>query len=134
MKIFLKIGSDFMQEVTREFYTKNIADYEKVMLIETEEDKIYLRADIENEENLRIETMDFEMDSSLNFIDSNSESRNCNKKIYFIEYKSNELAERNILKDFLNLSDNAIFLLCRDNELKNILPKYKNQSIYVLIE
>lgn len=44
-----------MKELTRQQYLENIYDFEKLYLIVTESDKIYLRADIENEENLRIE-------------------------------------------------------------------------------
>ena len=125
-----------MQEISRKEYINNVVDYEKLYLILVDDDKVYLRADIENEENLRIEIMDFEMDTSLNFLESNSDSRNCGRKIYFIEYDSYEMAEKNIVKDFMNLYENCeiVYLLCREDDLKNILQKYKNKSIYVITE
>ena len=127
-----------MQEISREEYISRInpkkTDYVNLNLIITEEDKVFLRADIENEEDLRIEMMNFEMDTSLNFIDSNSESRNCEGKIYFIEYDSEEEAEENILKDFLNIEKDSIYLICKEEDLKNILPKYKNKIIYVMTD
>lgn len=136
MKKFLKNGNDFMIEIDKNNFVKIIKDIEKVMLIETSEDEVYLLADIENEEIPRIEIMNFKMNTSLNFTDSNSESRNCNKKIYFIKFDE-DTDEKEILKFFLepNLVDTEIiFLLCSESELKNILPKYHNKRIVVYIE
>ena len=122
-----------MKEITCEEYIESISDYEKLHLIKVETEKIYLRADIEDEENLRIEMMNFEMNISLNFTNSNSDSRNCGGKIYFIEYENYETAEKNIVKDFLYIEPNAIYLLCNEEDLKNILHKYKNKIIYAVI-
>ena len=123
-----------MKEISREEYIKNIVDYEKLYLILVDDDKVFLRSDIENEENLRIEMMNFEMNTSLNFLESNSDSRNFGGKIYFIEYDSYETAEKNIVEDFLNIESNSIYLICNESDLKNILQKYKNKSIYVITE
>ncbi len=124
-----------MQELTQAQYLQNIADYEKLYLIITENDKVFLRADIENAETLRIEMMYFEMDTSLTFWEANSECRgNYAGKIFFVEYEGIEPAKINILNDFLNLCTNSIFLLCDNDELKNILPKYPNESIYIIIK
>ena len=123
-----------MQEISRKEYINNVVDYEKLYLIFVDDDKVFLRADIENEENLRIEIMDFEMDISLNFLESNSDSRNCGGKIYFIEYENYESAEKNIVEDFLNIEKDSIYLICDEYDLKNILQKYKNKSIYVITE
>ncbi len=117
-----------MQEVTREEYVKNITDYEKLHLIIVEDDKIFLRADIEDEENLRIEMMYFEMDTSLNFGDANSECRGRYAGgIYFCDTD-----EENVLEEFLNIDGTAIYLICAEDDLKNILSRYKNTSIYIL--
>lgn len=123
-----------MKEITREEYIKNISDYEKLHLIKVENEKIYLRADIEDEENLRIEMMNFEMNVSLNFTDSNSDSRNCGGKIYFIEYENYDTAKKDIVKDFLDIGQNAIYLLCDEKDLKKILQRYKNKMIYAVIK
>ena len=117
-----------MQEVTREEYVKNITDYEKLHLIIVEDDKIFLRADIEDEENLRIEMMYFEMDTSLNFTNANSECRGRYAGgIYFFDTD-----EENVIEEFLNLDGTAIYLICAEDDLKKFLPHYKNTSIYVL--
>ena len=117
-----------MKEVTREGYVKNITDYEKLHLIIVEDDKIFLRADIENEEVLRIEMMYFEMDTSLNFTNANSECRGRYAGgIYFCDAD-----EENVIEKFLNIDGNAIYLICAEDDLKNILSRYKNTSIYIL--
>lgn len=117
-----------MQEVTREDYVKNITDYEKLYLIIVDDDEIFLRADIEDEENLRIEMMYFEMDTSLNFGDANLECRGRYAGgIHFFETD-----EENVLEEFLNIDGTAIYLICAEDDLKNILPRYKNTSIYIL--
>lgn len=117
-----------MQEVTREDYVKNITDYEKLYLIIVEDDEIFLRADIEDEENLRIEMMYFEMDTSLNFTNANSECRGRYAGgIHFFETDA-----ENVIEEFLNIDGTAIYLICAEDDLKNILPRYKNTSIYIL--
>lgn len=118
-----------MQEISKKQYIKNIYDYEKLYLIIVEDNKIYLRADIENEENLRIEMMYFEMNTSLTFFEANNECRGryCGG-IYIFDYDN----ESEIIKDFLNIEQEAIFLICEDNDLKNILHKYRNKKIYVV--
>lgn len=129
-----------MQEISKEYYIENLnimkdtANCSKFNLLITDNDKIYLRADIENEENLRVEMMNFEMNNSLNITDSNSYSRNCGKSIYFIEYDSEEESQKNIVKDFMSIQYNneEIYLICDENELENILKKYPNKTIYIM--
>ena len=124
-----------MQELTRQQYIENISDYEKLYLLITTDDKVFLRADIENEEILRIEMMYFELNTSLTFWEANSECRGKYAgKIFFEEYENNKIAEENILQDFLAMYDDAIFLLCDNDELKNILPNYSNHAIYTVVK
>ena len=135
--LFLRIGSNFMQAVTREEYIKNITDYENLYLIIVEDDKIFLRADIEDAEVLRIEMMYFEMDTSLNFLEANSECRGrYSGGIYFEIYEDWTEGKKNIVNDFMTLYDDEeiIYLLCKECDLKNILPKYKNKIIYVMTD
>lgn len=124
-----------MKELTRQQYIENICDYEKLYLIVTETDKIYLRADFENEENLRIEMLHIELNPALKFLDAEQEGRkNYCGKIYFIEYETGEIAKANILADFLNLADDdAIFLLYENDNLKNILKTYQKKYIFLRI-
>ena len=90
-----------MKELTRQQYIANIDNYEKLYLIIVEDENIYLRADFENEEILRIEMLYAELNPALKFLDAEQEGRkNYCGKIYFIEYESNEIAEQNILTDF----------------------------------
>ena len=124
-----------MKELTRQRYIENICDYEKLYLIVTETDKIYLRADFENEENLRIEMLHIELNPALKFLDAEQEGRkNYCGKIYFIEYETGEIAKANILADFLNLAEyDAIFLLYENDNLKNILKTYQKKYIFLRI-
>ena len=124
-----------MQEITKEQYIRSINDYEKLYLIVTENDIVYLKADIERggDIELRVEIMDFELDTSLTFWEACGECRGryCGG-INFIEYNSYEEACANVLDDFLKLAPDSIYLQCDDNELKSVLEKYRNQSIYIL--
>ena len=121
--------------MTRQQYIKNICNYEKLYLIIVEDENIYLRADFENEEFLRIEMLYAELNPALKFLDAEQEGRkNYCGKIYFIEYESNEIVKKNILTDFLNLADDdAIFLLYENDNLKNFLKIYPNKNIFLLI-
>lgn len=104
-------------------------------MIVTETDKIYLRADFENEENLRIEMLHIELNPALKFLDAEQEGRkNYCGKIYFIEYETSEIAKANIWADFLNLAEyDAIFLLYENDNLKNILKTYQKKYIFLRI-
>lgn len=121
-----------MQELTRQEYIENICDYEKLYLIIVEGEKIFLRADIEDAENLRIEMLHAELNPALNFLDAEQEGRkNYCGKIYFIEYENSEIAAKNILTDFLELAGDAIFLLYENDDLKKILEIYPNKYIFL---
>ncbi|MGN1305119.1 MAG: hypothetical protein ACI4YB_08800 [Oscillospiraceae bacterium] len=124
-----------MQEITKEQYVQSVNDYEKLYLITIENNEVYLKADIERggDIELRVEIMDFKLDTSLTFWKACGECR-CRYPggIYFIEYDTYEEAQLNVIDDFLNLSPNSIFLFCEDNELQEVAEKYNNQSVYVL--
>lgn len=126
-----------MRVITKEQYIQSIYDYEKLYLITIENNKVYLKADIERggDIELRIEMMDFKLDTSLTFWEACGECR-CRYPggIYFIEYDTYEEAQLNVIDDFINLSPNSIFLFCEDNELQAVAEKYNNQSVYVLIK
>lgn len=124
-----------MQEITKEQYIKRINDYERLYLVTTDDHNIYLKSDIERggEIGLRIELMDFMLDTSLTFWNACNECR-CRYTggICFIEYDTYEEAKQNIIIDFLNLSPNAIYLFCKDNEIQEAADNYSNQNIYIL--
>ena len=124
-----------MTELTRAEYVSSITDYEKAQLININNDKIYLRADIEcgGGIGLRIETMCFELNTKLGFWKANSECRNNIGCINFIEYDSYEDADSQIINDFVSIENNALYLKCRDDELKDIKTKYPDSTaIYVI--
>lgn len=58
-----------MKEITKKQYIERINDYERLYLVMTDDHNIYLKADIEygGEIGLRIEMMDFKLDTSLTF-------------------------------------------------------------------
>ena len=125
-----------MQVLSKEQYVSTISDIEKAYLISIKYGKAYLRADIEKagDIGLRIEMMDFELDTSYGFYKANNICRNnYSGGISFIEYDSFEEAERSALNDFLRISDNAIFLFCDDNELNELMNNYSDDiDIYVV--
>lgn len=126
-----------MQEITKEQYIKRINDYERLYLVTTDDHIIYLKADIEygGEIGLRIEMMDFKLDTSLTFWNSCNECR-CRYTggICFIEYDTYEEAKQNVIIDFLNLSPNAIYLFFKDSEIQEVADSFSNQNIYILTQ
>ena len=126
-----------MQEITKEQYIKRINDYERLYLVTTDDHNIYLKSDIERggEIGLRIEMMDFMLDTSLTFWNACNECR-CRYTggICFVEYDSYEEAKQNIIIDFLNLSPNAIYLFCKDTEIQEVADSFSNQNIYILTQ
>lgn len=124
-----------MQEITKEQYIERINDHERLYLVTTDDHIICLKADIEygGEIGLRIEMMDFKLDTSLTFWNACNEFRcRYTGEICFIEYDTYEEAKQNIIIDFLNLSPNAIYLFCKDNEIQEAADNYSNQNIYIL--
>lgn len=124
-----------MLVITKEQYVQSIYDYEKLYLITVKNKEVYLIADIERggDIELRVEMMNFQLDTSLTFWEACGECR-CHYPggIYFIEYNTYEEAQANVINDFLNLSQNAIYLFCEENELPAVAEKHNNQNIYVL--
>ena len=141
-----------MKELNCEQYIKNIVNYEKLYLLLTHKDKVYLFADIEEHENYiigglvyRIELLEFDLDTSLSFSEANAEGRERYfGDIYFIEYKSRKESEKKVLKDFFNLAKEIknkekinkeptdkkiIYVLCEENELKDVLKSYPDNII-----
>lgn len=126
-----------MQEVTKEKYIQSIMDFETLYLIEIENNKVFLKSDIEcgGDIGLRTEIMNFKLDTSLTFRETCSECRShYTGGIQFIEYDSYDDAKLSVIDDFLNLSPQSIYLICEDKELQAFTTKYNNQSVYILIQ
>lgn len=125
-----------MKEVTKEQCLSSVTDLEKLYLIQTDNGKVYLLSDIEygGDIGLRIEIMNFEMNTKLPFSTANSECRgHYIGGITFIEYNTKEEADRYVLTEFLDLKKNAIYLLCSECEFKEVSQLYLNNIIYISI-
>lgn len=135
--MFLRNGSDFVQEISKEQYVLSISDYENAYLIQTCNGKIYLYGDIEygGEVGLRIEMMNFEMDTDLPFSEASSECRGYYAGgINFIEYDNEEEAKQYVIQDFLNLTKGAKYISCKSNDMKLLTHNYKKHLIYIVVQ
>lgn len=124
-----------MQMLSKEQFISKISDIERVYLVSIHDGKVYLRADIEKggDNGLRIEMMDFEMNTSYGFYEANSLCRsNYFGGISFIEYSSYDEAEHRAITDFLDLNPHSALLYCDDNELDELTDKYPaDTDLYV---
>ena len=112
-----------MKEITKEQYLQDVNDFEKMYLIAVDGGRVFLRADIERggEVGLRIETMNFELDTAFGFWQANVDCRGRYAGgISFIEYENYDEAESRVMDDFVGIADRATFVYCGDGELKNI--------------
>ena len=125
-----------LKEVTRQEYISNIVDLESLHLLTVVDGKVYLRGDIEltGDGEFRIEMMDFLLNQSLTLNEANSICReHYAGGIYFIEYDSINEEKENIISDFIEIDPDGIYILCDDNELKQIAEIYTNEKVYVRI-
>lgn len=128
-----------LQFVDRDTYKNAIINPERAFLLYVDnENKISLQADIElggNPVNYRVELMDFELDSTKPILLSTVECRGfyCGG-INFIEYDAaiedtSELA----INDFLKLSYEADYLLCKNYDLCRINKTVNDKYFYVYV-
>lgn len=128
-----------LQFVDRDTYKNAIINPERAFLLYVDnENKISLQADIElgvDPVNYRVELMDFELDSTKPILLSTVECRGfyCGG-INFIEYDAaiedtSELA----INDFLRLSDEADYLLCKNYDLCRINKTVNDKYFYVYV-
>lgn len=128
-----------LQFVDRDTYKNAIINPERAFLLYVDnENKISLQADIElggDPVNYRVELMDFELDSTKPILLSTVECRGfyCGG-INFIEYDAaiedtSELA----INDFLRLSDEADYLLCKNYDLCRINKAVNDKYFYVYV-
>ncbi|MCI6825685.1 MAG: hypothetical protein MR885_10030 [Ruminococcus bromii] len=128
-----------LQFVVRDTYKNAIINPERAFLLYVDnENKISLQADIElggNPVNYRVELMDFELDSTKPILLSTVECRGfyCGG-INFIEYDAaiedtSELA----INDFLKLSYEADYLLCKNYDLCRINKTVNDKYFYVYV-
>ena len=128
-----------LQFVDRDTYKNAIINPEQAFLLYVDnENKISLQADIElggNPVNYRVELMDFELDSTKPILLSTVECRGfyCGG-INFIEYDAaiedtSELA----INDFLKLSYEADYLLCKNYDLCRINKTVNDKYFYVYV-
>lgn len=128
-----------LQFVDRDTYKNAIINPERAFLLYVDnENKISLQADIElggDPVNYRVELMDFELDSTKPILLTTVECRGfyCGG-IKFIEYgeeieDTSELA----INDFLKLSDEANYLLCKNYDLCRINKTVNDKYFYVYV-
>lgn len=128
-----------LQFVDRDTYKNAIINPERAFLLYVDnENKISLQADIElggDPVNYRVELMDFELDSTKPILLSTVECRGfyCGG-INFIEYDAaiedtSELA----INDFLKLSYEADYLLCKNYDLCRINKTVNDKYFYVYV-
>ena len=128
-----------LQFVDRDTYKNAIINPERAFLLYVDnKNKISLQADIElggDPVNYRVELMDFELDSTKPILLSTVECRGfyCGG-INFIEYDAaiedtSELA----INDFLRLSDEADYLLCKNYDLCRINKTVNDKYFYVYV-
>lgn len=128
-----------LQFVDRDTYKNAIINPERAFLLYVDnENKISLQADIElggDPVNYRVELMDFELDPRKPILLTTVECRGfyCGG-IKFIEYgeeieDTSELA----INDFLKLSDEADYLLCKNYDLCRINKTVNDKYFYVYV-
>lgn len=128
-----------LQFVDRDTYKNAIINPERAFLLYVDnENKISLQADIElggDPVNYRVELMDFELDPRKPILLTTVECRGfyCGG-IKFIEYgeeidDTSELA----INDFLKLSDEADYLLCKNYDLCRINKAVNDKYFYVYV-
>lgn len=128
-----------LQFVDRDTYKNAIINPERAFLLYVDnENKISLQADIElggDPVNYRVELMDFELDPRKPILLTTVECRGfyCGG-IKFIEYgeeieDTSELA----INDFLRLSDEADYLICKNYDLCRINKAVNDKYFYVYV-
>lgn len=128
-----------LQFVDKDTYKKSLINPERAFLLYVDEEhNISLQADIElggDPVNYRVELMDFELDPRKPILLTTVECRGyyCGG-IKFIEYgeeieDTSELA----INDFLKLSDEADYLLCKNYDLCRINKTVNDKYFYVYV-
>ena len=125
--------------VSKERYINSIANGERAFLIYIDNNStVWLQADMEiggNSEQYRVELMDFELNPQEGILLTTVECRGfyCGG-ISFIEYEKNTNSTFAFaLADFLNLQDNAEFLLCEDTDLSSIAKAKTDQYYFIYV-
>lgn len=128
-----------LQFVDRDTYKNAIINPERAFLLYVDnENKISLQADIElggDPVNYRVELMDFELDSTKPILLSTVECRGfyCGG-INFIEYGEEiDDTSKLAINDFLKLSDEADYLLCKNYDLCRINKTVNDKYFYVYV-
>lgn len=128
-----------LQFVDRDTYKNAIINPERAFLLYVDnENKISLQADIElggNPVNYRVELMDFELNSTKPILLSTVECRGfyCGG-INFIEYGEEiDDTSKLAINDFLKLSDEADYLLCKNYDLCRINKTVNDKYFYVYV-
>ena len=126
-----------MTRTSKESFLEQLHNIENAFLLQINTDQIYLLSDMEYggiTENARVEMMRFCLNPSETILD---EVSNCRGRyaggITFLE-NDKELRQsiEQAKTDFLALSDTDTFLLCENDELKQ-LKKYEGKQVYIYV-
>ena len=125
-----------MTELSKSEFIRQITDPTHLYLIEIEDGKPYLTADIEyggEEQRIRIELINkFDLDPHLPFEEACIDSRSWYVGgISFIEWDSDEKAEAEVFDEFFILASDAVYVSCTDDELSDIVTRFSNACVYV---
>lgn len=132
-----------MKIVSREQYMRASRDLERYYLFSTKAGCVYLRSDIEYGGELqspRIEVMQFAVDTTIGIKKAVDKSRGENAgRILLFEHKTPVEAYKKVMGSFTDFAESVccesdtVFLECRDDELRDIVKKYPNNNIYVVV-
>lgn len=126
-----------MTRTSKQSFFEQLHNIENAFLLQIDSDQIYLISDMEyggTLENARVEMMRFCLNPSETILDDVS---NCRGRyaggITFLE-NDKELRQsiEQAKTDFLTLSDTDTFLLCENDELKQ-LKKYAGKQVYIYV-
>ena len=126
-----------MIKASKQSFFEQIHNIENAFLLQINTDQIYLLSDMEYggiTENARVEMMRFCLNPSETILD---EVSNCRGRyaggITFLE-NDKELRQsiEQAKTDFLALSDTDTFLICENDELKQ-LKKYEGKQVYIYV-
>ena len=125
-----------MTELSKSEFIRQITDLTHLYLLEVEDGKPYLIADIEyggEEQRIRIELINkFDLDPYLPFEEACIDSRSWYVGgISFIEWDSDEEAEAEVFDEFFILASDAVYVSCTDDELSDIVTRFPNACVYL---
>lgn len=126
-----------IQTTTKKEFQESILNGERAFLLYIDEkNKAWIQADMEDggdPPRYRVELMNFCLDVTKPILYATVECRGfyCGG-ISFIEYDAENTIDLAV-HDFINLSENAMYIICDDMDLSAIANKYADCYVYVYV-